>query len=232
LTDTAKRRWLTASVLILGAFAVVYTTDFDHFLTLEALKRHQAEINGWLMHDPVETTIVFFLSYTLFTATSLPGAILFTLAGGAIFGLVWGTIVVSLASTIGATLAFLVARFLFRRTIREQFHDRFRRIRDGFEKDGPFYLFSLRLVPVFPFFLINVLMGLTNIRTPTYFVVSQVGMLPATIIYVNAGTELSRISTMQEILSPRVIVSLALLGLFPIGARLIVRALRRAREQV
>ncbi len=157
--------------------------------------------------------------YIAVTALSLPGAAVLTLAGGGLFGRVVGTITVSFASTIGATLACAVSRYLLRDWVQARFGDKLAAINAGIEKEGAFYLFSLRLVPVFPFFVINLLMGLTRMRLVTFYWVSQVGMLAGTFVYVNAGRQLSRIEALSGILSPGVAVSLVALGLFPIAVK-------------
>jgi pyruvate/2-oxoglutarate dehydrogenase complex dihydrolipoamide dehydrogenase (E3) component/uncharacterized membrane protein YdjX (TVP38/TMEM64 family) len=160
--------------------------------------------------------------YVVVTGLSLPGAAIMTLAGGAIFGLLWGTLIVSFASSIGATIAFLASRFIFRDTVQRRFADGLRAVNAGVEKDGPFYLFALRLVPIFPFFVINLVMGLTPMKTRTFYWVSQLGMLAGTIVYVNAGTQIAQIETLSGILSPGLLGSFVLLGLFPLLAKRIV----------
>ncbi|HVO71122.1 MAG TPA: FAD-dependent oxidoreductase, partial [Aggregatilineaceae bacterium] len=160
--------------------------------------------------------------YVAVTGLSLPGAAIMTLAAGAVFGLLWGTLIVSFASSIGATLAFLASRFLFRDVVQSRFGERLRAINAGVQREGAFYLFTLRLVPVFPFFVINLVMGLTPIKTRTFYWVSQAGMLLGTLVYVNAGTELARIHSVKEILSPSLLISFALLGIFPLIAKRIV----------
>ncbi len=165
--------------------------------------------------------------YIVVTALSLPGAAVMTLAGGALFGLVTGTVVVSFASTIGATCACLAARFLLRDWVQSRFGDRLAAINRGMQAEGPFYLFSLRLIPIFPFFVINLLMGLTALPLRTYFWVSQLGMLPATIVYVNAGKELAGIDSLAGIASPTLIASFVILGLFPIGVKKLLQWYRR-----
>jgi dihydrolipoamide dehydrogenase len=174
----------------------------------------------------VQTALVFFVVYVAVTALSLPGAALMTLVAGAIFGLLWGTVIVSFASSIGATLAFLASRFLFRDAIQRRFGDKLRAINQGIEKEGAFYLFTLRLVPAFPFFVINLVMGLTPIPTRTFYWVSQVGMLLGTIVYVNAGTQIGQIESLRGILSPTLLISFALLGVFPLIAKKIVDAIK------
>ncbi len=170
------------------------------------------------------------LLYVVVTALSLPGAAVMTLAGGGLFGLVTGTIAVSFASTIGATCACLVSRFFLRDWVQGKFGEKLHTINEGIEKEGAFYLFSLRLIPVFPFFIINLLMGLTTMPARTYFWVSQLGMLPATIVYVNAGNELAKIDSLGGIVSPSLIGSFAVLGLFPITVKKLMERYRRSRE--
>jgi uncharacterized membrane protein YdjX (TVP38/TMEM64 family) len=154
-----------------------------------------------------------------------------TLAGGALFGLLTGTVVISFASTIGATLAFLVSRFLLKDWVQERFKEKLHTINQGIEREGSFYLFTLRLVPVFPFFIINLVMGLTPIRTTRFYLVSQVGMLPGTLVYVNAGTQLAQIDSLKGILSPGLLLSFALLGMFPLLARKGVALINRKKER-
>ncbi|MEX1303389.1 MAG: TVP38/TMEM64 family protein, partial [Desulfotignum sp.] len=168
--------------------------------------------------------------YITVTALSLPGAAVMTLAGGALFGLVTGTVVISFASTIGATLAFLVSRFLLKNWVQNRFKDKLHAINRGIERDGAFYLFTLRLVPVFPFFIINLVMGLTPIRTIRFYLVSQLGMLPGTLVYVNAGTQLAQIDSLKDIVSPGLLLSFALLGMFPLLAKKGVALINRKKK--
>jgi uncharacterized membrane protein YdjX (TVP38/TMEM64 family) len=156
------------------------------------------------------------LIYILVTSLSLPGAVVMTLAGGALFGLVRGTVIVSFASTIGATLACLVSRFILRDWVQGKFGDKMKTVNDGIEREGPFYLFTLRLIPIFPFWMINLVLGLTKMPLRTFYWVSQAGMLPGTIVYVNAGKELAKIDSLSGILSPGLIISFVLLGLLPL----------------
>ena len=168
----------------------------------------------------------YFVIYLASTAFSLPGAAVLSLAGGALFGLTAGTLVVSFASTIGATLAMLIARVLLRDWVQNRFASQMTTINSGMIKEGPFYLFTLRLLPAVPFFVINLVMGLTPIRTATFFWVSQLGMLPATLIYVNAGSELGKIQSIDDILSPSLIISFVLLGIFPLLVKKILTAIQ------
>lgn len=212
------QRWILLGILAV-AIAAFFFLDLGQYLTLAQLKARQAELASFQADNPGLLALGYLLVYILVTALSLPGATLMTLAGGAIFGLWQGLLLVSFASTIGATLAFLVARFLLRDWVQNRFEDRLRAINDGIQHDGAFYLFSLRLVPLFPFFVINLVMGLTPIRAWTFYWVSQIGMLAGTAVYVNAGTQLAQIDSLGGIVSPGLLVSFALLGLFPLVAR-------------
>lgn len=186
------------------------------YLTLDFLKQKQDALLSMYEARPLLILSLYCITYIGVTALSLPGAAVMTLAGGGLFGLLTGTVAVSFSSTIGATLACIVARYLLRDWVQKKFGDKLVKINQGMTKEGGFYLFSLRLVPLFPFFVINLVMGLTSIRLVTYYWVSQLGMLPATIVYVNAGKELAKIDSLAGILSPSLIVSFALLGLLPI----------------
>ncbi|TXH19853.1 MAG: pyridine nucleotide-disulfide oxidoreductase [Gammaproteobacteria bacterium] len=212
-----RRTLLLAALaaLVLGFFAF----DLGRFLSLDYFKTQQAAIEAWRAAQPLQAAAAFFVAYVAVTGLSLPGAAVMTLAGGAIFGLFWGLVLVSFASSLGATLAFLASRFLLRDWVQKRFGDRLRAINAGVEKEGGFYLFTLRLVPIFPFFVINLLMGLTPIRTPTFYWVSQLGMLAGTLVYVNAGTQLAKIDSLVGILSPALIGSFVLLGIFPLLAK-------------
>ncbi|MBW7862019.1 MAG: VTT domain-containing protein, partial [Rhodocyclaceae bacterium] len=217
-------------LLVIAALVVAFFVfDLDRFLTLEALKESQARFDAWRSESPWLVTAGFFILYVAVTALSLPGAAIMTLAAGALFGLVTGTILVSFASTIGATLAFLVSRFLLHDWVQARFGERLGAINRGMARDGAFYLFTLRLVPIFPFFLINLLMGLTPMRAWTFYWVSQVGMFAGTIVYVNAGTQLGAIDSLSGILSPALLGSFALLGVFPLIAKRIVEIVRKRR---
>ncbi len=209
-------------LVIVSCIAVFFYFDLQQFLTLEMLKSKQAAIIDYKNTHPVISAIFYAVIYIAVTGLSLPGAAILTLAGGAVFGLLWGTVIVSFASTIGATLAFLAARFLFRDSVENRFGDRLNAVNEGMKKDGAFYLFTLRLIPVFPFFMINLLMGLTAIKTRTFFWVSQLGMLAGTIVYVNAGTQLGKITSLSDILSPGLVFSFVLLGLFPLLAKTVI----------
>ena len=216
-------------LLFVAAIAAWFLFDLGQYLTLDALKAQQAWIDEIYAEKPLLVIGLFFAVYVALTALSFPGAAILTLAAGAIFGLVTGTVIVSFASTIGATLAFLASRTVLGEWVQSRFGDRLKAINDGVERDGAFYLFSLRLVPVFPFFLVNLLMGLTRIRTLTYMWVSQLGMLLGTIVYVNAGTQLAGIDSLSSIASPAVLGSFVALGLLPFVGKGIMGALKRRR---
>jgi pyruvate/2-oxoglutarate dehydrogenase complex dihydrolipoamide dehydrogenase (E3) component/uncharacterized membrane protein YdjX (TVP38/TMEM64 family) len=222
-----KKAFLLAMIgaLIVGFFWF----DLDQLLTLEGLKSGLAQFDDWRQSRPLMVGGGFLLLYVAVTALSLPGAAVMTLASGALFGLLWGTIIVSFASSIGATLAFLVSRYLLRDTVQTRFGERLKPINDGMQREGAFYLFTLRLVPVFPFFLINLLMGLTPIRAATFYWVSQVGMLAGTLVYVNAGTQLAQLDSLSGILSPALLLSFALLGVFPLIAKKVLAVIKARR---
>ncbi len=209
-------------VLIASVIGLFFIFDFDRYLTLDYLNARQQDFRQFYAARRVRTLGAYFAIYVVVTALSLPGAAIMTLAGGALFGFWPALVVVSFASTIGATLAFLVSRFLLRDWVQARFGERLRAMNAGVEKEGIFYLFTLRLVPIFPFFVINLAMGLTPLRTLAFYWVSQLGMLPATAVYVNAGTALGDVQSLSEILSPALLVSFALLGIFPLAARKIV----------
>ena len=207
---------ITLLILIACLLAVFFLFDAGQYLELENLKARQADIVAYKQAHEVQVAVFYFISYVILISLPLPVGAVLTLAGGALFGLWWGTLLVSFASTIGSTLSFLAARFLFKDAIQTRFSDYLVTINRGIETDGAFYLFSLRLVPVFPPFVINPLMGLTPIRTSTFFFVSQLGMLAGTMVFVNAGTQLARIRTVGDILSVELFAAFALLGVFPL----------------
>jgi uncharacterized membrane protein YdjX (TVP38/TMEM64 family) len=216
-------------LVLLGAIVAYFVFDLGQILSLENFKASQADIVAAKDANPVLYISGFFILYVAVTGLSIPGAAIMSLVAGALFGVLIGTIIVSFASTLGATLAFLSARFVLRDWVQGKFGERLRAIDDGLEKDGAFYLFTLRLIPVFPFFVINLLMGLTRIKTRTFFWVSQLGMLPATIVFVNAGTQISRIESTSGLLSPTLIASFVALAFFPWAAKAIVALVTRSR---
>ncbi len=222
-----KKIVLIFAVLI-GVIGFFYF-DLNELLTLEGLKGSMDQFEQYKTQSPWLVIGGFFVVYILVTALSLPGAAILTLAAGALFGLVQGVLVASFASSIGATLAFLTSRYLLRDTIKQRFPDRLASIDAGIKKEGGFYLFTLRLVPIFPFFLINLLMGLTAIKARTFYWVSQIGMLAGTFVFVNAGTQLAQIEQLSGILSFNLLASFALLGLFPLIAKGILTILKKRR---
>jgi uncharacterized membrane protein YdjX (TVP38/TMEM64 family) len=227
-----KKNLLNKVLIAVGAAVIVLLFiifDLDRFLTLEYIKDSQARFQEIYASHRFGVISTYILIYIVVTALSLPGAVILTLAGGALFGLVTGTIAVSIASTIGATLACFVSRFILRQWVQDRFGDKLKAINDGVEKEGGFYLFTVRLIPVFPFFVINLLMGLTSMPLKTFFWVSQLGMLPGTIVFVNAGKELGKIESAAGILSPTLLVSFVILGLFPITVKKVMEFVKKAR---
>ena len=216
---------VTAALLAFGFF----TLDLNQYLTLDGMKAGLGQFEVQRAASPLAVGLAFFAVYVVATALSLPGAVILTLAAGALFGLSMGTLIVSFASSIGATLAFLASRYLLRDAVQARFGQRLKAINEGMAKEGSLYLFTLRLVPVFPFFLVNVLMGLTPIRTLTYYWVSQLGMLAGTLVYVNAGTELAKVTSLPGIVSPGLLFSFALLGIFPMLAKKFMTMLQGRR---
>jgi len=208
-------------LLVVGTVCVAAFIYFDlgQYLTLSYLKESQAEFRDMYASNRGGVIVCYMLIYILVTGLSLPGAAILTLAGGALFGLVVGTVVVSFASTIGATLACVVSRFLLQDWVQGRFGDKLAAINQGIEQEGAFYLFTLRLVPIFPFFVINLVMGLTKLPIVTFFWVSQLGMLVGTVVFVNAGKELAKIDSLSGILSPTLLFSFAILGIFPITVK-------------
>jgi pyruvate/2-oxoglutarate dehydrogenase complex dihydrolipoamide dehydrogenase (E3) component/uncharacterized membrane protein YdjX (TVP38/TMEM64 family) len=216
-------------LVIAAAVAAFFILDLGQWLTLEVLKTRRDELRALVEARPLLAIGGFFVIYVAVTALSLPGAAIMTLAAGAIFGLLTGTIIVSFASSIGASLAFLSSRYLLRDWVKARFGRRIEGIDRGIERDGAFYLLTLRLIPALPFFLINLAMGLTSMRLVAFYLVSQIGMLAGTIVYVNAGTQLAGIESSGDILSPGLIGSFVLLGLFPLLARWLLGGLKRRR---
>ena len=223
------RNRLALLIALALAIAAFFLLDLDRYFSLGALEARQAAIEAAWREHPLRTALLFFVVYVAVTGLSLPGAAVMTLAAGAVFGLLAGTLIVSFASSIGATLAFLASRFLFRDGIRRRFGEKLRTIDRGIAKEGAFYLFTLRLVPAFPFFVVNLAMGLSAMRAGTFYWVSQAGMLPGTLAYVNAGTQLARIDSLRDVLSPTLLLSFALLGILPLAGRRIVERFRARR---
>ncbi len=210
---------LIKKILLLVSIAAIvvlfYIFDLKEYFTIEYLKGSKDSLSQLYLKNKIPVIGIYIVIYILVTALSLPGAAVMSLAGGALFGLPLGLIVVSFASTIGATLACFISRFLLRDWVQNKFSDRLDTINRGLERDGSFYLFTLRLIPIFPFFIINLVMGLTKIPLRTFFWVSQIGMLPGTAVYINAGREIGKIDSLSGILSPTLIASFAMLGIFP-----------------
>jgi uncharacterized membrane protein YdjX (TVP38/TMEM64 family) len=219
---------VAAVASIIVAFRIFHIGDY---LTLSYIKESQERFAALYSGHTIPVIAAYMAVYILVTSVSLPGAAILTVAGGALFGLVAGTVAVSFASTAGATLACAVSRFILRDWVQGKFGDRLKTVNEGIAKEGPFYLFTLRLIPVFPFWLINLVMGLTTIRLSTFYWVSQLGMLPGTIVYVNAGRELAKINSLSGILSPGLIISFSLLGVFPIAARKLLGLYRTKKQR-
>ena len=216
-------------LLLVAAVGAYFIFDLGHFLDLGYLKSSQAAFGAYYTAHPLRALGIYFAVYLALTALSIPGATFVTLAGGALFGLAVGTVVVSFASAVGATLAFWASRYLLRDWARQTFRKQFEAVDAGVERDGVFYLFSLRLLPLFPFFVVNLLMGLTGMRTWTFYWGSQLGMLAGTVVYVNAGTRLASIETLSDIATPAVLGSFVLLGIFPLIASKIMALLRERK---
>lgn len=220
--------------LVIGVFLVALValliTQFGDQLTLTNAKAQQAALSAFIEQNFVLAALSYFFAYVAIAAFSIPGAAVVTLLGAALFGFWSSLLLVSFASTLGATIAFLSSRFLLRDWVQSKFGDKLNSINQGVAKDGAFYLFSLRLIPVFPFFLINLLMGLTPISTARFYLVSQIGMLPGTAVYLNAGTQLAQIDSLSGIVSPSVLISFALLGLFPIVAKWLMAKFKRSPQ--
>jgi pyruvate/2-oxoglutarate dehydrogenase complex dihydrolipoamide dehydrogenase (E3) component/uncharacterized membrane protein YdjX (TVP38/TMEM64 family) len=224
-----SRGRLVVVLLVAAAAALFFAAGGHRYLALDNLKAQQAVLQDWRAAHPASAAAAFFAAYVAMTGLSLPGATLLTLAAGALFGLLWGTVLVSFASAIGATIAFLASRFVLREWVRRTYEAQLRAIDRGVDKEGGFYLFTLRLIPAVPFFVINLAMGLTRMRAPTFYWVSQLGMLPGTLVYVYAGTQLGGIGSLRDVLSPGLIGALLALGLFPLAAKKVLDAYRARR---
>ncbi|NIM06169.1 MAG: TVP38/TMEM64 family protein [Armatimonadetes bacterium] len=215
--------------VVVALVVAFFAFDLRQYLTLSYIKESQEKFQALYAEHQAAVIAAYMAIYILVTSLSLPGAAVMTLAGGAMFGLMVGTIVVSFASTIGATIACVVSRFVLRDWVQAKVGDRLKSVNEGIEREGAFYLFTMRLIPAIPFWLINLTMGLTRMRMWTFYWVSQVGMLAGTIVYVNAGKEIARIESPSGILSPRLIGSFVLLGLFPITAKKLLALYRRKK---
>ncbi len=219
-------KWLLLVVVAL-LITLFFVFDLGALFSLDYFKSQQSEIAEFQAANPWQMAALFFVVYVVMAALSLPGALIMTLVAGALFGLLWGVVIVSFASTIGATLAFLVSRFLLRDWVQARFGDKLTAINQGVEREGVFYLFTLRLVPLFPFFMINLLMGLTPLKTTHFYWVSQLGMLAGTVVYVNAGTQLAQLDSVGSALSPVLLASFVLLGIFPWIAKGVINAIKK-----
>jgi pyruvate/2-oxoglutarate dehydrogenase complex dihydrolipoamide dehydrogenase (E3) component/uncharacterized membrane protein YdjX (TVP38/TMEM64 family) len=224
---------MNKKLVLVGIVAVIvivfFVFDIGQYLTLDYIKAQQHQVETIYAENRLATLAIFFIIYVIVTGASLPGAAIMSLAAGAIFGLVTGVILISFASTIGASIAFMISRYLFRDSVEARFGSSLKSINAGIAKDGAFYLFALRLVPAFPFFVINLVMGLTSIRLITFYWVSQVGMFAGTIVYLNAGTQLGQIESASGIFSPGIIVSFVLLALLPFAGRKLVTVLKNRK---
>lgn len=226
--SVSQRRWLLLALIALTLTAF-FALDLARFLSLDALRTQREGLLLQIEAHPFLSAGIFFVIYVAVTALSLPAAALLTIAGGALFGLLLGTLLVSFASSLGATLAMLLARYLLRDSVQAKFGTRLAAIDDGLRREGAFYLFALRLVPVFPFFLVNLTLGLTRLPARTFFWVSQIGMLPATAVFVYAGTEIGRLTSLEGLISPKLLLAFALLGLLPLVTKKVLDALRARR---
>jgi len=220
---------ITIILIVIGLIAAFRIFHLDNYLSLSYVKESRDKFEMLFVENRVAVIAVYVAIYLLVTTLSLPGAAVLGLAAGSLFGLLTGTVVVSFASSIGATLACAVSRFILRDWVQKKFGDRLKTVNEGIEKEGAFYLFTLRLIPIFPFWLINLIMGITKMPLKTYYWVSQVGMLPGTIIFVNAGKEIAKIDSLSGVLSPGLILSFVLLGLFPITTKKILALYNRER---
>jgi len=219
MTNGKVAKRIAVVIIFVGLIVIFKLFGLEHYFTLSYIKESQDKFAGIYSDHRFMVIAAYMVIYILVTSLSLPGAAIMTLAGGALFGLLIGTVVVSFSSCIGATLACLVSRFVLREWVQQKFGDKLKTVNEGIETEGAFYLFTLRLIPIFPFWLINLVVGLTRMPINTFYWVSQVGMLPGTIVYVNAGKELGQISSLAGIVSPGLILSFVLLGLFPIAAK-------------
>jgi uncharacterized membrane protein YdjX (TVP38/TMEM64 family) len=226
LATAGKLVLLTVVAALIGAF---FLLDLGQYASLDYLKSVHTDVVAVVGENPIAASLAYFFGYVLVTGLSLPGAAVMTVAGGAVFGLVWGLLLVSFASSVGATIAMLISRTLLGNWVQEKYGEQLASINAGLEKDGAFYLFSLRMVPLFPFFVINLVMGLTPLPAWRFYWVSQVGMLAGTVVFVFAGTQLAEVESLSDVLSPGLIIAFSLLGLFPLLARKSLEAIARVR---
>jgi uncharacterized membrane protein YdjX (TVP38/TMEM64 family) len=222
----SKGKLILAGFILVAATCLIYIGP-EKYLNLDFVKSKLDQLISYRQENPFTMILLYAGIYIAVTAASIPGALILTLLGGAIFGFMLGTLVVLISATIGATIAFLIARYLFDDLVQNRMGERLVTIRENFRKEGALYLFSLRLVPVIPFFAINLLMGLTSIKTTTYFGASLIGMAPGTMVFVNAGTQLARLDSIKGLLSPAVIGSFLLLAIFPYIARYLLKLIKK-----
>ncbi len=229
--DTNRKKKIVILVIVISLIVAFKVFNLGQYLTLSYLKESLDKFNDLYEKHRVLAIAGYFIIYVLTTSLSLPGASPLGIVGGALFGFWVATLVVSFASTIGATLACFVSRFLLRDWIQRKFSDKIAKVNEGIEKEGAFYLFTLRLIPIFPFWMINLVMGLTKMPLLKFYWVSQIGMLPGTMVYVNAGKELAKIESVKGIFSPSLIISFALIGIFPIVVKKLVAFYRKRKEK-
>src|SRR4051812_25544188 len=226
---SARKSRLLVLLVLAAALAVFFASGAHRYFTFENIKAQQAMLEGWYRAHPTQTVAGFFALYVAVTSVSIPGAAVLTLVGGAIFGLGLAALIVSFGAALGATIAFTLSRFVLRDWVRSRYAAALERIDRGVQKEGALYLFTLRLIPAVPYFLINLVLGLTAMRAWTFYWVSQLGMLPGTLVYANAGTQLAAIDSPARILSPAVIGAFVLLGIFPLLAKKAVDAVKARR---
>ena len=227
--EKSRGKKIILFLVIAGLAGAFFLFDLNRYFSLVSLKNELDTFRAFYENNKAMTMMLYMLIYIVMAGLSLPGATIMTLAGGAVFGTLTGTILVSFASTAGASIAFLLTRYIFRDFVEKKFSEKLAVINRGIKRQGGFYLFALRLVPIFPFFMINIIMGLTSMRTIVFFLISQVGMLPGTIVYVNAGTMLGRLNSVSGILSPGFILSFALLGVLPFIAKRFISWMGRSK---
>jgi len=216
------------AVMVLLAAVLVYLGP-EKYLNLEFVQSQLQRVTAYREANPVSAALIYAALYVAVTAASIPGALILTLACGAIFGFVWGTLIVSVSATLGATIAFWIARYLFDDWVQRRMGERLAKIRAKFREDGSLYLFSIRLVPVLPFFVVNLLMALTSIKTLPYVIATFLGMIVPSMVFVNAGTQLARLDSVSGLLSPPIIASFLLLAAFPYAARYFLKQLNKRR---
>src|SRR4030042_4056198 len=229
--DINRKKKIVILVIVVSLIAAFKVFDLGQYLTLSFLKESLDKFKDLYEKHRVLVIAGYFIIYVLTTSLSLPGASPLGMAGGALFGFWVATLVVSFASTIGATLACFVSRYLLRDWIQRKFSDRIAKVNEGIEKEGAFYLFTLRLIPLFPFWMINLVMGLTKMPLSRFYWVSQAALLPGTMVYVNAGKELAKIESVKGIFSPSLIISFALIGIFPLAVKKLVAFYKKRKEK-